>query len=420
MLSIIIISKNEEKCIERLLKSIKMQDFKDYEIILSDAQSTDKTRKIARKYGCRIVEGGLPSKGRNAGAKASKGNLLLFLDSDVVLPKHFLKKNIEEFKGYSCATAIYKPMSNKRIDKILYGSYNYFARSTQKIFSLAGGFCIFCTKDVYKKIGGFDENMMMCEDHFFVNQARKYGKFGILKSVPILCDVRRMDKEGRFGLCKKYFVVSIHLLFKGWIFDSSPVKYELQGNVQIKTLKKRHINFLRKITWICIRKVYVPLKRYKIKSKGRFQKRCGFLVASHHEEWDDPPIICMASNRELNWIATTKRFGRFMNLICRWIGIISIEDSGLFDYTAYLLHEGEGVVIFPEGCIKSQRNDKKFGDFKDGVIRLRNYAEQKYGIKVPIYPLGLDYSNKDVRLKIGKPIFPKKIKDVEMAIRCLS
>ena len=80
MLSIIIITKNEEKCLPRLLESIKRQNFRDYEIIVSDAQSTDRTREIALAYGCKIVEGGLPSVGRNNGARVAKGEILLFLE----------------------------------------------------------------------------------------------------------------------------------------------------------------------------------------------------------------------------------------------------------------------------------------------------------------------------------------------------
>ena len=44
-----------------LLDSIQNQTFKDYEIIVADADSKDNTRKIAKEFGCRIVEGGLPA-----------------------------------------------------------------------------------------------------------------------------------------------------------------------------------------------------------------------------------------------------------------------------------------------------------------------------------------------------------------------
>ena len=97
MLSIVIPTLNEEEYLPNLLESIARQDFKDYEIIVADAGSQDKTLEIAQKYGCNIVPGGLPAKGRNNGAKAAKGEVLFFIDADTVLPESFLKNTMDEF-----------------------------------------------------------------------------------------------------------------------------------------------------------------------------------------------------------------------------------------------------------------------------------------------------------------------------------
>ena len=51
MLSIIIPTYNEEEYLPKLLNCIKNQTHKDYEIIVADANSKDKTRQIAKKYG---------------------------------------------------------------------------------------------------------------------------------------------------------------------------------------------------------------------------------------------------------------------------------------------------------------------------------------------------------------------------------
>ena len=85
ILSIIIPTYNEEEYLPVLLESIKKQSFKDYEIIVADANSTDRTREIAESYGCIVVDGGLPAAGRNNGAKVATGEYLLFLDSDLEL-----------------------------------------------------------------------------------------------------------------------------------------------------------------------------------------------------------------------------------------------------------------------------------------------------------------------------------------------
>ena len=92
MISIIIPAYNEEKYLPKLLECIKKQTYKGYEIIVADAGSKDRTGQIAKKYGCKVVKGGMPAVGRNNGAKVAKGNILLFLDADVQINRDFIKK----------------------------------------------------------------------------------------------------------------------------------------------------------------------------------------------------------------------------------------------------------------------------------------------------------------------------------------
>src|SRR3990167_7948138 len=98
MLSIIIQAKNEEGYLPSLLNSIKKQDFQEkYEVILADANSTDKTRQIAKSFGCKIIGVGNHANGVNKGATAAKSDVILFLDADTVLTRNFLSTNYSEF-----------------------------------------------------------------------------------------------------------------------------------------------------------------------------------------------------------------------------------------------------------------------------------------------------------------------------------
>lgn len=113
--SIIIPTYNEEEYLPTLLDSIKKQNFDDYEIIIADANSTDRTREIAEEYGCIIVDGGMPAVGRNNGAKVAKGDYLLFLDSDLKLTDDYLRDVLYEFQMERLGIAItqMKPLSKK-------------------------------------------------------------------------------------------------------------------------------------------------------------------------------------------------------------------------------------------------------------------------------------------------------------------
>jgi len=99
MLSVIIPTLNEAGYLFLLLDSIKKQSFKDYEIIIVDAGSADKTVDFVKNNGYRVIsiEGpaGFPASSRNAGAKIARGSLFFFLDGDSVLPsEHFLQKTL--------------------------------------------------------------------------------------------------------------------------------------------------------------------------------------------------------------------------------------------------------------------------------------------------------------------------------------
>jgi len=218
MLSIIIITKNEEKVLPRLLESIKHQKTKfKFEVIVSDADSKDKTKKIAKKYKCKIVKGGLPSKGRNNGAKAAKYELLVFLDADTELPDNFVNTIITEYnKGkFDCATTIYKPITNNLFIKFMYWFYNQYVRILQYILPHGAGLCIIIKKELHKKINGFDEKWLLCEDMDYIKKAGKQGRFKILTKTYIKCDIRRIEIEGKFKFILKYSYGGIYRLILG-------------------------------------------------------------------------------------------------------------------------------------------------------------------------------------------------------------
>lgn len=134
-LSIIIPTYNEEEYLPTLLKSIKSQKFKDYEIIVADADSKDRTVEIAMNHGCKLTKGGLPGIGRNNGAKIAKGEILLFLDSDLKLTDNYLQDLIDEFEEENLDIGITQinPLSEKRRDKILHDLANWFMIAFEKI-----------------------------------------------------------------------------------------------------------------------------------------------------------------------------------------------------------------------------------------------------------------------------------------------
>jgi glycosyltransferase involved in cell wall biosynthesis len=230
-ISIIIPTLNEEAMLPNLLDSIKVQDFESYEVIVADAHSGDRTREIAAEYGCRVVDGGLPAAGRNAGAGAARGEFLFFLDADVILPPGFIRNVYEEMQDryIDLATCEIRPLSEYRLDRILHRLINAAVLLNLYIDPKAFGFCIFVTKRLYNLIRGFDETIYVAEDNDFVKRGSVYSQLRFLNSAYIMVSIRRFEKEGRFAYMKKGIKLNLYRTFKGEIRNAGVVKYEFDA-----------------------------------------------------------------------------------------------------------------------------------------------------------------------------------------------
>jgi len=265
MLSIIIPTLNEEKYLPLLLEQIKKQKvdehsfisthrspsfreeakvemrakpsstarvFNDLEIIVADAGSEDRTVEIAKSYGCKIVKGGSPAKGRNEGTKIAQGDIFLFMDADnIYLPKNFLEKLIKEFEERNLDLVSFPiyPQGN-RFDKAVYGIYNFLVNLSQR-FSAWAFNSVLVKKEIFEKVGGFDEEIKIAEDYDFAKRASKIGRFGFIKIEPVLTSSRRLERDGRLKTYLKYILAGIYMFFFG------PVK---------KDIFKYRFNYLKK------------------------------------------------------------------------------------------------------------------------------------------------------------------------------
>lgn len=251
-LSIVIPTKNEEKNISRLLRDIRDQSFKDYEVIVADAKSTDRTVEIARSFGAQVVKGGLPGIGRNAGAKAAKGDCLFFLDADVSINPTFIERTLRKFQdqGLDAASCLVIPISEKRIDKLLHEFVNFYFKATEKYLPHAPGFCILVKRAIHERVGGFDESVVLAEDHDYVQRIAKIGRFRFLTEPRIRVSVRRLQKDGRLTTAVKYLLVEAYILFIGEvrseIFTYKFAHFEEKEERFRDKLKNRFLNLAQK------------------------------------------------------------------------------------------------------------------------------------------------------------------------------
>lgn len=212
-ISIVIPTKNEEENIKHLLDSLKTQiDFFE-EIIIADANSTDKTLEIIQSFSnvfsdkLKIIEGGLPAIARNKASKLTKGNYILFIDADIILSKNIIKNSLDKIskKDVHLITCNFICKSNY-LSYFLYFVNNILIKVSklEKPFAIGGFFLI--KKSIFNDLGGFNEELMHCEDYFLSKQVDK-KKFFVLNN-KIYTEDRRLKKMGVWKMIK-YMIKNI-------------------------------------------------------------------------------------------------------------------------------------------------------------------------------------------------------------------
>ena len=215
MISIVIPTLNEELYLPKVLSSIKKQRIKNLEIIVADANSKDGTVIIAKSFWCKVVQGGMPGRGSNEGAKIAKGEILIFLDADAILPPKFLERFLREFerKRLDLAGCSMKIHGKKKIYRLFEKLYTLYFKSTEKFYPHATN-CIVVKKWLHEAIGGFDETIKLGEDFAYIQTAAKKGKFGFLAGHSFSVSPRRAENDMK-KIIVQYLLAEIYMILVG-------------------------------------------------------------------------------------------------------------------------------------------------------------------------------------------------------------
>lgn len=229
-LSIIIPALNEEKYIGTLLGALAEQTFEDFEVIVIDGKSEDKTVQVVESFfpflNIRILTSDVRnvSYQRNLGARHAKYEHLVFFDADVKPGPDFLEKLVKRLhrKPVDALTSWNKPMSNKAVDKVMYGAFNIIYMEGLKRFApSAVGTFIYIKKSVFESVDGFDKEVVLAEDYDLIRRVHNAGyKFDVMRKPSIPFSVRRLDEEGRASFLKKQLKAGIYYHTKGPIKDA--------------------------------------------------------------------------------------------------------------------------------------------------------------------------------------------------------
>jgi rSAM/selenodomain-associated transferase 2 len=204
-ISIIIPTFNEEERIGALLNHLeKCCSGITYEIIIADGGSNDATVSIAEQAGASVLN--CSRKGRaaqmNEGADHSNGSILYFLHADTIPPKNFVAEIRKSFeKGIRSGSFQLSFDDPHPILKF----YSWCTRFRLTVFRF-GDQSLFVEKNLFQKIGGFDESLTVMEDQKIVRELKKVSSF-YLSDQSVTTSARRYKVNGVIRLQAVFFLI---------------------------------------------------------------------------------------------------------------------------------------------------------------------------------------------------------------------
>jgi glycosyltransferase involved in cell wall biosynthesis len=205
-ISIIVPAYNEEKYIGATLDSIKQsQRFLLHEtglsteLIVVDNDSTDSTARIALSLNAKVVQEPTHNiaKVRNAGAKAARGDVLVFVDADTTVPERLLWRIYEVLSDGRCFGGAID--TNHQPARLSVKVYLRAWRLLGKVAGMAQGATQFCRRDVYGSLHGYDETLYMGEDVDFYWRLKQLAKrchayVYLINDIQVSPSARRFDR----------------------------------------------------------------------------------------------------------------------------------------------------------------------------------------------------------------------------------
>ena len=187
MISFIVPAYNEAQCIAATLTALQHAGQalgEPYEVVVADDGSTDQTAELATQLGAAVVSVAHRqiAATRNSGALASSGEFLIFVDADTLVNAEVLLAAVAAMRSGAVGGG-----SSLQFDEPVPLYARFFLRVIMRVFralGLAAGCFLFCTRDAYAAVGGFDEKYYGAEEIVMSRALKRLGgrgRFVILK-----------------------------------------------------------------------------------------------------------------------------------------------------------------------------------------------------------------------------------------------
>ena len=230
LVSVVIGALNEEKYIGTTLETIHRQKTKHkIELIVGDGYSKDKTAKIAKSYGARVVleERHSAAWERQAACKVANGEIIVITDADAKVPQDWVEKAAAEFAKDKNLVMAYGPVYfydasgfENDLSKIVMGFFISLSAALGMHNPIGSNLAV--RRKAFEKVRGFNTKLITAED---LDLAKRISKLGGLKYCPdmfVEVSARRVKKWGYLKFAIFHIINAMKYHFTG----KAQTKYE--------------------------------------------------------------------------------------------------------------------------------------------------------------------------------------------------
>ena len=180
--SVLVPAFNEERylapVLARVHESFAAGGFADYEIIVCDNNSSDRTAAVAQENGARVVHEphNQISRARNTAARAARGRWLIFVDADTLVSPELIAATLRRFEdGKVCAggaSLVFDLQNLNPTAASLLWVWNRISAAAK----LAAGSYVYCYRQAWEDCGGFDEAVYAGEELYFSRRLKQWAR----------------------------------------------------------------------------------------------------------------------------------------------------------------------------------------------------------------------------------------------------
>jgi glycosyltransferase involved in cell wall biosynthesis len=238
--SVVVPTLQEEKLLPAMLAQFTDAVVKRHgiELIVSDGGSVDRTLEIARTRAHVVVENRDGVKqtiamGRNLGAAAAQGAILVFLNADTLFQdiERFFDVAVREAAapgtaGVTCSVRVY-PHEERPMDVRYHGFYNWFFHMMNRVgMGMGRGECHVIPRPVFEKVGGYSDRISAGEDYDMFRRLHAVGKVKFLRDLVIFESPRRYRRYGYATITASWFMnfLSVFFLHRSLTDDWTPIR----------------------------------------------------------------------------------------------------------------------------------------------------------------------------------------------------